>query len=324
MPLLQINAFGDRPGLHGPGELDAALAAALARLPAAAPVIVIVHGYRFSPFAAAADPHRHILSLAPHRGCRRALSWPRHLGFGRADPAEGLCIAFGWEARGTIWGAWSRAGAAGRALADAIGRIGRHRRGPVCVVGHSLGARVALAAMAALEAPAIGRTVLLAAAEYQSTARRALASPAGRLAEIVNVTTRENDLFDVLVEWLVRRPRPGDRALGAGLGQAANWLDLQIDCPATRDALGRIGHRIAAPSRRVCHWSPYLRPGLFPLYREFLRRPDRLPLDALRALVPADPAPRWSRICPRLPRLPGSAPARRRPAGASHGRVTTG
>ncbi len=294
MPLLKINAGPEGPELDGGGDLDAALAEALADLPEDAPVLVLIHGYRFSPFSDTRSPHSHILSLTPRNGCWKALSWPRHLGFHRPAAQAGLCIAFGWEARGSLWRAWDAADAAGAVLADLIGRM-RGRR--IEVVAHSLGARVALAAFPALEAGSVGRMVLMAAAEFQSTALERMQSPAGCTAEVINITSRENDLFDLMLEWTIRAPVAGDRALGAGLPESgANWLDIQIDCATTRSRLTYFGYRVPAPKRRVCHWSAYLRPGLFALYRDLIRSPEALPLAVLRHHLPPVTAPRWSRL----------------------------
>lgn len=285
MPLVRINACGDRPE---PGD---DLAPALAALPARAPVIVLVHGYKYAPGHAARCPHRHILSLQP-RPTARAMSWPRHLGFGRGDGDEGLCIAFGWRATGPVWNAHAEALRAGRALAAVIAGIRQMHPVPVQVVCHSLGARVALAAFPHLPEGAIGRALLLAAAETRAGAEAALATPAGRGAEIVNVCSRENTVFDLLFRAAIHPHRPFARALGAGLGRAdARWLDLRIDDAAVRDHLARRGFRIPPPARAVCHWSAYLRPGLFPLYRALLR--EGLPLAALRpaAAPPGADAP---------------------------------
>ena len=47
-------------------------------------------------------------------------------------------------------------------------------------------------------------------------------------------------------------------------------LDLVIDDPDTEQALARLGFPLWPASVRVCHWQPYLRPGLFALYRALL------------------------------------------------------
>lgn len=300
MALIRINS--------ATGPDPAELAQALAQTPRG-PIVLLLHGYKFAPGHGPADPHGHILALNPQSDCPRAISWPRHLGFGRGDADEGLCIAFGWPARGTLWQAYRAAAEASAALARLIATL--HRLAPdrpVDVVAHSLGARVVLGALPLLPAGALGRAILIAAAELQRRAEAALASPAGQQAEIFNITSRENDLFDLLLEWLIAPHRIGERALGHGLSAPhPNWLDLQIDDAHTLTALARFGFRIAPPLRRVCHWSGYLRPGLFPLYRALLRTPQGLPLTHLRAALPDAPAPRWSRLLA-PPRRPGLLP----------------
>lgn len=277
MPLLRINADDDLP------TQTRALVSAARRLPPGAPVIALVHGFGYIPGHERRCPHRHILSLHPQPGAR-AMSWPRHLGFGRGDGAEGLCLSFGWNAGGTIWQAHAEADRAGRALARAISALRDCRPLPVHLVGHSLGARVALAAIRDLPEGAIGRAILLAGADTRGAAEAALASPAGGTAEFVNILSRDNTVFDLLFRAAVHAQRPLARTLGAGLGRAdTRWLDLALDAHDTRVALANLGFRIAPPARAVCHWSAYLRPGLFPLYRALLR--EHLPLAALR--VPA-------------------------------------
>lgn len=315
MPLLKVNAAGQRPVLEGLGDLDDALAAQLAAIPDGAPVVVLLHGYKFSPARPETSPHTHILSLTPRHDCWKALSWPHSLGFGRGRADEGLCISFGWEARGTIWQAWDRAAEAGAALAELVRRVHALWPRPVDIVGHSLGVRVALTALADLPAGSVGRVVQLAAAEFQSRAAAAMETPAGRTAEVINVTTRENDLYDWLMEWILRPGAPEDRALGAGLPVAGrNWLDVQMDHPGTRAALAEVGFAIPPPARRVCHWSAYLRPGVFAFYAALIRERHALPLACLRAALPGDATPRWSRLLapPRislpLPVPPGVKP----------------
>jgi hypothetical protein len=284
MPLVRINACRDRAI-----EVDD-LGAAIRSLPKHAPVIVLIHGYKYAPDHPRRCPHSHILSLEP-RNSARAVSWPRHLGFGRDDDSEGLCIAFGWNACGTLWNAHAQAARAGKALARVIRAVRADLGIPVHLVAHSLGARVALAAFPGLPPGAAGRTLLFAAAETRAAAETALATPAGRTAEIVNVRSRENTVFDLLFRAAIHPHRPFDRALGAGLGRAdPRWLDLAIDCAATRAHLALLGFRVPPPARTVCHWSAYLRPGLFPLYRAILR--EDLPFPALRHAEPASgPAP---------------------------------
>lgn len=297
MPLVQINALGDDIApANGAASARSVLAHALRHVPAEAPVVVLIHGFKFSPSHDRKTPHGHILSLSPDTECWKAISWPRHLGFTGASPDEGLCVAFGWEASGSIWRAYDEAARAGRALARLIDTIRALRPGQrVDVVAHSLGARVTLAALHHLPAAALRRAVLMTPAEMRSNATAALATPAGQTAEFLNITSRENDLFDFLLEWLVAPHRWGDRTLSQGAcSECGNWLDLQIDHDEALRVLARLGSPIAEPSRRICHWSPYLRAGMFPLYHRFLR--GELPLAVLRRALAHEPSPRWSRL----------------------------
>ncbi len=309
MPLMQITAGPEGPRLHATERpLSPALEETL-RTPG--PIIVMLHGFKFAPGDPVGCPHRHILSLNPTEDCWKALSWPRELGFGTGFAKEGLAIAFGWPARGTIWQAYRRAGLAGRALADLVNMIARLAPGrPVNLLAHSLGARVVLSSMAHVGEGAIGRAILLNPAEYGGRAREALTTPAGRAAEVVNVTSRENDLFDFLLERLIAPPEQGDATLAQSMPRLPNTVTLQLDHVKTLGALNASGFPIAPPSGRICHWSAYLRPGVFSLYRTLLREPESLPLSRLRAMAPDSPDPRWSRVLA-LPDIPLPFPQRR-------------
>lgn len=290
MPVVKVDA--DQPM---PAGLRPDLADAVRALPGHAPVIVMIHGYRYSPAAVHCDPHRHILSLDPDRSHRRAVSWPRALGFGTGAADEGLAIAFGWEARGGLGRAYSRAGGAGRSVGTLLSDIAAFSGRPVAVIGHSLGARVALQALCHADPGSIGRIVLLAGAEFRDIAAAALDSPAGRRAEVLNITSRENDLFDFAMElWLDRGRR---QALGFGLARpAANWLDVQIDDQATLGALDGLGFPVERRPLRLSHWTPYLRRGLFDFYRTALAQPWAVSLPMLRTRLPGRIEPRWTRL----------------------------
>jgi hypothetical protein len=277
-------------GPDGPGGLVLdrdRLARKLERLPPGAPVVAMIHGWRYAPGFARDCPHGSILSLDPAPGDRRAVSWPRHLGL---DGTAGLGIALGWNARCDPWRAHLRAGRTGRALAEIARSVHSLSGRPLQVIAHSMGARVALAALHDLAPGQIGRMILLAAAETRGRALAALATPAGRAVEVINVTTRENDLFDAFFEWGIHF---GTRtSIGQGLGRAVpGWHDLWIDQAQTVASLAALGHPFADPPRRICHWSPYLRPGTITLYRALID--GRL---AGTDLPSHRPARRWSRL----------------------------
>lgn len=291
MPILQVTAKDGETRLFGSdADLFGALADALDDDPG--PITVMIHGYKYLPGHPDHCPFEKILSVSPARPGPRVVSWPRRLGL-RGRQGEGLGIAFGWQARGTVRAAHARAAQAGDALAALLALLHALTPDrPVRIVAHSMGARVALRAIA-LSPPGVVRSaVLMAAAEFDATAMVALSSPGGLGCSVLNVTSRENDLFDFLGERILPVPVAGARMLGAGTLWLPNLAHLQIDDPRSLAALGRAGYRIETSRRRICHWSPYLRAGLFPLYRAVLS--ESLPLSRLRGMLPPGTEPRWS------------------------------
>lgn len=274
--LLHINASNG--GWHCRTGRPWQLAEALARLAPDQPVPILIHGLRYAPGVPGKDPHDQILSAEglPQLGLP---SWPRHLGLREGQPQ--LMLAFGWQAGGTLWAARRQCTDAGRALAGLIADI--HALSPgrrISVMAHSLGARVLWQALPHLASGSLWRAVLLYPATLRAETERALATPAGQSAEVVNITSGENRFFDyghaLLTAGLGARP------LGRGLRRVrAGWLDLRIDCETTLNGLECLGFRIGRRERRVCHWSSYLRPGIFSLYRALIAVPDALSLTAL-------------------------------------------
>ncbi|MFQ6553229.1 alpha/beta hydrolase [Aestuariibius insulae] len=261
------------------------------------PVIVMIHGYKYAPDHPQACPHDLLLSVAPQRSCNRIVSWPRRLGFGR-QTSEGTALAFAWHARGTLGQAYRHAGEAGLHLAREISALkAAEPTRPIHIFAHSLGARVALSALHQLQPGDVHRIILLTGAEFRDRAAAAMETPAGRTAEVINITTRENDFFDLVTERWLSPLRIWRRTLGHGLRDPRpNWLDIEIDQPESITALRGFGFPIAPVARRICHWSTYLRPGLFPFYQALLRRPEQLPFSALRAALPERQRRRWTRL----------------------------
>ncbi|MFT3975000.1 MAG: alpha/beta hydrolase [Amaricoccus sp.] len=278
------------------------------------PVAVLVHGYKFHPERRRLDPEQSLFAPTPRGEGARVRSWPAGLGFADDGGESGLAIGFGWPADAPLVlsvlagrrNGFARvyAAAAGWAvrLAELVTLVQELAPGrPVDVLAHSLGARVALAALPHLaEAP--GRMILLGAAEYEAEARRCLAGARARQTpQVYNVTTRANDVYDLAFECFAPRPAGAGRALGAGLAEAPpDWLDLQLDHPAVTAWINGQGIALSPPEARVCHWSFYTRPGAFAVYAAILRRLpgwDVAELRRVRCL--AEQQPRWSRLLPR-------------------------
>lgn len=243
-----------------------------------APIVIMIHGFRYSPSVQFRDPHRQILGVAPDPGARRSVSWPRRLGLART---KALGLAWGWEAGGTIWAAHRRAAASGLVFARVISRLRAAAPDrPVHIIAHSLGARVAFSALRALDAGDVQRVVLLAAALSQREARQASRSAAGHHVEVINMNGAENWLFDLLL-WLAL-PLCG-RRLGPGDVTTDRWVDLSLDDQSVLDRLGRLGWRVSPPLARVCHWSGYLRPGIWKFHRALLVDQPQVSLSTVRA-----------------------------------------
>lgn len=287
MPLLRINATPHGLTLHDTPQPAGRRLCAMASQHG--PAIIMVHGYKYRPASTAHCPHRKIFGAD-------AKSWPAQLDFGTSTQHEGIGIAFGWDARGTLRKVHNRASALGESLAIIVAMLRHHTpHRPVRVIAHSLGAEVALSALEYLPNPSIDRMVLLNGASYTRRAAACLRTPAGLGLELLNVTSRENDVFDAAFERLVPARGAPDKAIGHGI-DAPNATTVQLDCGQTLQGFKTMGFDIAPPSRRICHWSTYTRPGVMALYAQFLRDPIALPFDGLVHVLPRHAAPRWSRF----------------------------
>lgn len=288
MPLLRVNATASGISMHDtPLAVAACLRAARRRCPG--PAVIMVHGYKYAPSLSNRCPHKKIFARDTVH------SWPDLL---ELEERGMLGIAFGWAARGRLADIATQARDRGVELARLV-RLLREQdpRRPVQLIAHSLGATLVLSAMQHLRRGDLDRIVLLAGAAHRHEAETALRSRAGASATLINLTSRENDLFDFAFEWLA----PGGRALGQGI-DAPNALTVQIDCADTLTALATLGHDIAPPLRRVCHWSTYTRPGVMAMNACLLDPSVPLSIDDLRRALPVHPTERWSHMPTLFPR----------------------
>lgn len=295
MSILRINSGPLHPQPADGADLVTALHGALVTLPPKAPIVILLHGLRFSPFDSAQDPHAHIYALEPPAECWKARSWPAALGFGKGRRV-GLCIPFGWDAAAWLGTGYRRAGKAGAQLGrllDLIHELAGEGH-PIHMFAHSLGARVALRALCCTNAP-VDRVILQNPAEFLAPAKRALATPAGQRAQILHISAVENLGFDALFQLAAPRRRRGDIALGLRAPKTANWRRVPISDPVQLAHLRQLDLGIAPRRHALCHWSTYTRPGIFTLYKALLTDPKPLPVSALS---PERPAPRASRFQP--------------------------
>jgi len=264
MSIIAVNAPGERVSIANTVECM------LPQQPIGGAITIMTHGFRYCPFTPEADPHTRLFSPQQRKSSWKSVSWAHYLHLNRPD--AGLGIGFGWPGLGRIDQAAQRAFAAGRALGAMVADI--HRTRPdlrLRIIAHSLGARVALQALQEAPPDAIETLVLLSGAEFRPKAEHAMAAPGARSTRVVNVTSRENLAFDTLFRLFAPERHLLSPMLSSGLGQGQpRWLDLRIDNPSHLATLRGLGYRPANPSHPVCHWSSFLRPGLFPLYRDLL------------------------------------------------------
>lgn len=256
------------------------LQAGLQGLRPKAPIVIMLHGFKYDPALPARNPHRHIFSVNPDKGAKRVASWPRRLGL---RGPKGMAIGFGWHACGTIWQAHRQASTAAEALTILVRRIHHHAPDhPIHIVAHSLGARVALQSLSVLPQDSLNRVILIAAAAFEHELTDALNSPAGRNAEVINIRSRANTLFDLMLRAAL--PHWGV-TVGRGRITHPSLLDIDLDCNKTQSGLSSAGFSIARARCTICHWSGYLRQDVCALYRGLLHRPERTPLPYLRSVI---------------------------------------
>jgi len=294
--LVHIDAIGGQPREIGERNFETTLNMLQN---GSSPIIILLHGFRYDPKNPDHCPHNSLYAVSPNSHIARAnVSWVNGLGFTDIDRDENLCIGFGWAARGTIWRANANARHAAIALRKVMNLLRRRfPNRPISILAHSLGAHVALGALHGLAERAVDRMVLMSPAVMQNHAQAALGSLAGRSVEVINIISRQNDLYDAALEWMLHPRDAHAKALGNGLGiRNQNWLDVEIDNPQVTRALAGMGFPLEQAPAAVCHWSCYTRAGIFDFYKSVLCHSDETPLAELRALLSVPSTPRWSRL----------------------------
>lgn len=263
-------------------------AAALGQTAPGAPIVIMIHGFRYCPDVSDANPHDLLFSEHPQSQSWKVISWPKHF----AARERALVVGFGWSACGSIWDAYGGAAEAGLVLARAIRTLGAMApERPVHIIAHSLGARVALHALAALPRGAVQRAVLISPAAFRGEASKLMQQGAGQTVEVFSILGRENTFYDLLLSAAM--PLSGATLGRGGPADARAWVDVRLDCAWAVKVLRWFGFRISEPRGRVCHWSGYLRPGVWGFYRGLLLTPEQTPIGVLQAALTA-PRRKWS------------------------------
>jgi len=244
------------------------------------PVTLMLHGFKYCPFHTPSaqdpdlrDPHRLIYSDSPETTCDRVASWPALLN--RPGPTLGIAWPAMHDGRGSLAAmrgfgqVYERARQIARQvarLADRIAILDPTRR--IDLIGHSLGGRIALAALPLMQHAEPSRVLLWGAAERANVAATQIANASARTV-IVNVRAHSNARFDSMFEWVAPGVGP---ALGA-VGQIDGISSLTLDDPVTEKALASRGLPLDTAPRGKCHWSFYTRAGTGPLYAALLDQP---------------------------------------------------
>jgi pimeloyl-ACP methyl ester carboxylesterase len=231
------------------------------------------------------NPFNQIFAVSPQSRCFKVASWPKGLGFD-TDKNTGLCIPFAWPAMSPMTLSrvpgtgfreiYERAAEAGKLLSHLVKLV--HLIAPerqVDVVAHSLGARVALEASDA--GARFDRMILLSGAETAKRACDVLAKVPD--AQVFNFSTDVNAAYEAL--FAVSMPGSG-RTLSK-LPPLPNVVTAKLDRWDVRDALAQLGYPIAAPERRICHWSTYTARGALAFYSALLRQRKSLSIPLIES-----------------------------------------
>ena len=232
-------------------------------------MIYLVHGYNHDPAIEAHDPGRaggHFEEWEQMLQSRESVRFPWHSGV-KGRWRDILCAWRGGYGTTYGWAYGQLAMAAARRLARAAVAEGRL----VDVLCHSLGARVALQAVALVPA-AFRRVLILNGAETVDEASRVF-----RLAPRVRFLNLGAGADDVvrIAGGIFAPPLGYDRCLANGIGgtTAGNVLDLMLDAPATRRFYQRWrGWDLRGDNPRTIgdHSYSFRWPGNWPLIRAFL------------------------------------------------------
>ena len=251
-------------------------------LPRADRVVVMVNGFDFDPTEGGDDnPHKTLFK-----------DWNKRLS--DAEAGAWQCFGFGWysaelEPQSWLGGvfrghwnpyrwSWELAHQAGGILAEAIDT---HMRScpdsKVCIMAHSMGARVALGALRQLDCGRVWRTLLLNGSEYSQTAK----TIAGHTAcKVLNIVVEADDVLDKLGS--VFAPEAFIKAVVGQKGlldPPKNWLDFRLDDEETRTWAERKGYKNLRgdnPDRIADHWYSYTHECNWVLFRDFLLGQQKL------------------------------------------------
>ena len=244
-------------------------------LPLAPRILVMINGFDYDPTERGDDnPHQ---TLFREWGAK----------FRGLVSNDWECFGFGWysaelEASSWLggiiraqwnpyrWG-WDLAGKAAGVLAHTIQSRLDRSEAEICIIAHSLGARVALNALSQLPNDSVKRVLILNGSEY-SQSSKVVARYTN--AHLLNVVVKADDVLNKLGS--VFAPEAFVKAV---VGQSGiynppiNWLDICLDDPEVQVRAAACGYdniRGDNPANIADHWYSYTHKENWPLFLDFL------------------------------------------------------
>ena len=214
-------------------------------LPSTSKILIMVNGFDYDPTESGDDnPHKTLFK-----------EWESK--FREQVSNEWECFGFGWYSAelepsswlgGLIrthwnpyrWG-WELAGRAAGILAQTIQSRLNTSNDEICIIAHSLGARVTLSALAQLPRDSVRRVLLLNGSEY-SQSSKVVATYTD--STVLNVIVKADDVLNKLGS--VFAPEAFIKSV---VGQSGienppdNWLDICLDDPNVQERASAAGYK---------------------------------------------------------------------------------
>lgn len=265
LPTFRINSWGWRIVCPEQPARDyrELLRHRLARLRGNRPIILMVHGGGFSPFADGADAQATVYArhMASTRWEHRA--WPARFAPRNIETGECLALPYGWHATDSAilskpnnCALFEKAGREGRNLAEVINAIR-----PICgdrkihILCHGLGARVVMQCFEDLCSAIVERVVILGGHEFNANTLTALGTPAARKAWFYNIRSDCQVMVDLRADAEMPKSGPKDQLIANGfVFQRRNWVDLNMSVRDQRLAFLRGAPARTSPNAQ-CSWS---------------------------------------------------------------------
>ena len=264
-------------------------------LPSARHIIIMVNGFDYDPTETSEDnPHLTLFK-----------EWNGHISAIQEEHWD--CFGFGWYSAelepgswvgGLLrlhwnpyrWG-WELAGKAGGILAKMIAaRLAADDGAEICIVAHSMGARVALSALTQLPRSAVKRVLLLNGSEYSQTAK---VVSLYTNSDVLNVVVKADDVLSKLGSIFAPEEFIENVVGQSGLCDPPHtWLDICLDNTGVKEKTRAGGYLDLCgdnPDSIGDHWYSYTHEPNWFLFRDFLS--GTLAIDGLRNMINPPVAP---------------------------------